>query len=415
MDNRTAGQFSAIVGPENLIQQGELLTVSPGNADEISRILAIANQACLPVWTKASAETGLLLSLSRLNKIIEIDPANLTATVEPGVRTADLNLALEKYGLQYSPVSGSLSGDTLGEAVSAGAWSISGAKYGVQKHFIMGLETVLADGRIVKSGGKNVKDVAGYDLSKLFTGSGSTLGIIAKLTVKLLPLPENRQAIVASFTDSQQLGRLLENLRSQRIEPACFEILSPGAAEFVLQNLNLPQQDNKFLLLIEADGIQAVADKHIAVILSILKDIDAAILATFSGAADCNALRSARTGAFTAAEAKKPASRILDIMLPKSTIPAMLEALCHWIHLPDFGVFAHPGDGNLLCILSWDPANAAESALAGQIADEVLAATHRLGGSTVDAEPVKDGAAAGAMQLVKQALDPKNILNPYLA
>lgn len=415
MDNRTADQFSEIVGPENLIQQGELLTVSPENTDEISRLLVIANQACLPVWTKASAETGLLLSLSRLNKIVEIDPANLTATVEPGVRTTDLNLALEKYGLQYSPVSGSVSGDTLGEAVSAGAWSISGAKYGVPKHFIMGLETVLADGRIVTSGGKNVKDVAGYDLSKLFTGSGNTLGIISKLTVKLLPLPENRQAIVASLTAPQQVGRLLENLRSQRIEPACFESLNPGAAGFVLQNLDLPQQDNEILLLIEADGIQAVADKHIAIILSILKDMDAAILATFSGAANCNALRAARTDAFAAAEAKKPANRILDIMLPKSTIPTMLEALSQWIRLPDFSVFAHPGDGNLLCILSWDPANAAESALAGQIAEEVLAAAHRLGGSLVAAGPAKDSPAAGAMQLVKQALDPKNILNPYLA
>lgn len=415
MDNQTSGQLSAIVGPENLKQQGERLTVSPGNADEISRILAVANQASLPVWTKASAETGLQLSLSRLNKLVEIDAANLTATVEPGVHIADLNVALEQYGLQYSPVPGSISGATLGEAVSTGAWSISGARYGVQKHFIMGLETVLADGRIIKSGGKNVKDVAGYDLSKLFTGSDNTLGIITKLTVKLLPLPENRQAIVASLTDAQQIDSMLENLQSQRIEPACFEILTSAAAGFLLQDLELPQQDNEVLLLIEADGIHAVADKNINVILSILKDMNAAILATFSGTDGCNTLRAARTGAFTSAEKSKPASRILDIMLPKNAIPAMLKALRPWIRLPNFSVFAHPGDGNLLCILSWDPASEQERALAGQIADEVLAAAHRLGGTPVAAGPVKDGPAASAMRLIKQSLDPKNILNPDLA
>ncbi len=177
--------------------------IIPGAVEEVSEILKLANEHGIPIVPRGSGtnlaggcipvEGGIVVNMTRFNQIHEIDARNLTATLGPGVTTADLHKAVEAEGLFYPPDPGSMRISTVGGNMAQCAGGMRGLKYGVTKDYIMGLQYVLPSGEILRCGGKNVKDVAGYDMTRLMVGSEGTLGIITEITVKLVPLPETKK------------------------------------------------------------------------------------------------------------------------------------------------------------------------------------------------------------------------------
>jgi glycolate oxidase len=160
-----------------------------------------------------------------MNKILEIDADNLTAMVQPGVIIQDLNNEAVKLGLLYPPDPGTVATATMGGSVSECSGGLRGLKYGVTKHYIMGMELVLATGEVIKWGGKTVKNVSGHDLTALFTGAEGTLGIITKLLVKLIPAPEARKSLLAVFDDLDKAGNAISDIIRNKVIPATLEIL----------------------------------------------------------------------------------------------------------------------------------------------------------------------------------------------
>lgn len=262
--------LQGIVAPGSILTGESLPVITPANADEISKIMRLANQESIKVLTPGSMydpcdplalKDTLMLSLEKMNTITEMDTANLVATVEPGVTVSQLNQALKQFGLFYPLDPGRGENATFGEIVAQNANGLRGLKYGATKHYIMGLDVILADGRLLKTGGKNVKDVAGYDMTKLMTGSANTLGTISSITVKLMPAPEQQKLLIASFGSTADAGKAISAVFSAKVVPSAAEILNSDAVKALSDAgyTNLPAA--AAVLMIELDGIPAAVEK----------------------------------------------------------------------------------------------------------------------------------------------------------
>ena len=191
-------------GTADMPSQEPDVVVSPSNTDQVVKIIKLAAQHKIPITTRGSGtnlsggtipiKKGIVMSMLNMDKIIEVDAENLTATVQPGLVIQRLNEAVAPHGLIYPPDPGTVTTATMGGSVSECSGGLRGLKYGVTKDYVMGLEVVMADGSVIRTGGKTVKNVSGYDLTKLFTGAEGTLGIITEITVKLIPAPKYRRS-----------------------------------------------------------------------------------------------------------------------------------------------------------------------------------------------------------------------------
>ena len=211
------------------------VVVSPGTTQEVSEIMKYANAHKIPVYprgsgTNLSAGTaplkgGIVLLMLRFDKIIDVDLENLIAEVEVGVIVQDINDHIAQYGLIYPPDPGTVKTASLGGTIAENSGGLRGLKYGITKNYVQGLEVVLANGDIIHTGGKNVKDVSGYDMTKLFTGSEGTLGIVTKALLKLLPAPEATKSMIAVFDSIDDAGKAVSGIIAAKIIPATLEIL----------------------------------------------------------------------------------------------------------------------------------------------------------------------------------------------
>ncbi len=453
MQNQLIEAFKELVGAEHVLTNKEDLlcysydatpgfshlpdvVIVPGTTEEVAKVLALANSEKIPVYprgsgTNLSAGTvpmkgGIVLLMTRFDKIIEIDAANLVATAEPGVIVATLNAAVGEFGLIYPPDPGTVATATLGGTVSENAGGLRGLKYGVSKHYIMGLEVVLADGRIIQTGGKNVKDVAGYDLTKLFTGSEGTLGVITKVTVKLMPAPEASKAMLAIFSDLDNAGKAISAIIANKIIPATLEIMDNATIRAVedYAKVGLPV-DAEAVLLIEVDGIPAVVEKEAAKVVEVLQTNGATAIQTAKDAAERDKLWAARRAALPALAKLRPTTFVEDATVPRSKVPDMIRAVNQAAakHNVTIGTFGHAGDGNLHPTIVCDIRDAAEMERVNAAIDEIFAAAISLGGTLSGEHGIGLGklkymenqfgaASLSAMRAVKKALDPNCILNP---
>ena len=204
---------------------------------------------------------GIVLSFQRMNRILEVDAENLTATVQPGVVIQELNNAVAPHGLIYPPDPGTVNTATMGGSVAENSGGLRGLKYGVTKHYVMGMEVVLASGDKVRFGGKTVKNVTAYDFASLFVGSEGTLGIITEITVKLIPAPKFRRTMLATYQTIEDAGNTVAGIIRAQVIPATLEILDRMTIETVeaYAHVGLPM-GAEALLLIEVDGM-AEADR----------------------------------------------------------------------------------------------------------------------------------------------------------
>ncbi len=451
MNANNIQELKAIVGPqwvatekEDLICYGYDATpgfftlpeavVQPGSKEEVAAVLKLANREKFPVYTRGSgtnlsagsvpAQGGVVLSTARMNKILAIDPENWTAVVEPGVIVSELNAAVEKYGLIYPPDPGTVTTASVGGTVAENSGGLRGLKYGVTKHYVTGVEVALADGSIAEYGGANVK-APGYDMVMLFTGSEGTLGVLTKITVRLVPAPATRRSMIATFADLNGAGKSIADIISHKVIPATLEIMDNYTIRTVesFAKLGLPVEAEA-IILAEVDGDADTVEADAAKMEKILRDNGGEVRVAKS-AQERDQIWAARRAALPSLAKLRPSTFCEDATVPRDKVPDMVRLVTEIAarHKVEIGTFGHAGDGNLHPTIVADLRDAEEMERVYKAMDEIFMHALRLGG-TLSGEhgiglgklkymPDQFGAEGMAvMQSIKLALDPNNILNP---
>jgi glycolate oxidase len=412
------------------------VVVFPGCTAEVRAVLELATARQVPVIPRGHATNlsggtiaingGIMLVMTRLNRIMEIDAANLTATLQPGVTTAALAKEADARGLFYPPDPGSQVVSTLGGNVAENAGGLRGLKYGVTRDYVMGLEAVLPSGEIIRTGGKNAKDVAGYDLTRLLVGSEGTLAVITEITVKLIPKPETKRACLAIFDDLQQAARTVARIIENRIIPCTLEYMDQGTIQAVEEfaHVGLPT-DCEALLFIEQDGPAAVVDADIELAGEICREEGARELKVAATPEEGTKLAEARRFALSALARLRPTTVLEDATVPRSHLAEMVRfinevAVKYNLRICTFG---HAGDGNLHPTCLTDERDHEEIERVEQAFAEIFDKAIALGGTITGEHGVGLGkqnylewkvghAGIEVMRRLKAAFDPANILNP---
>ena len=442
-------ELEKIVGRTNLFTDAEELVVysydatrqeslpwavaRPASAREVSEIILLANRERFPVVPRGAgtgmsggsvpASGGLVLSFERMNRILEINEQNRMAVVEPGVITGDLQREVEGKGLFYPPDPASHQFCTLGGNVAECAGGLRAVKYGVTRDYILGLEVVLPTGEIIETGARTLKSVAGYDLTRLIIGSEGTLGVVTKIIVKLLPLPESIQTLSAFFPDVRSAAQAVSRITASAIIPRALELIDGGALRAVENYL---QQDisggSGAMLLAEVDGPPAVSLSEIETLELICREAGAVTVKRAADRGEQDQLWKIRRSISPALYTIKPRKINEDIVVPPSRVPDIIAevqeiAKRYGLLIVTFG---HAGDGNIHVNILIEEE---ERPKAMKAVKEVFAAVLRMQGSISGEHgiglskaaylPMEAGKhALEAMKKIKRALDPNNILNP---
>ena len=371
-----------------------------------------------------AVEGGLTVVMTQMSSILEIDAENLCAVVQPGVINADLGRAAAEQGLFYAPDPASFEWCTIGGNLAENSGGLRCVKYGVTRDAVLGLEVVLADGAVIRTGGKNVKDVLGYDLSHVFIGSEGTLGIITEATLRLLPMPPPKLTLLAFFETVRQAGEAVADITRQGVIPVTLELMDGFTIRAVDAALRLGlDSEAGAMLMVESDaGGEAAAE--LDRVAQACQRAGATSVARAQDAQEADWLREARRKAHWSLE-QAGVARMDDVGVPRSRVPEMLAAIERVAaeHAMRIGVFGHAGDGNLhpTYVMDRDDPRAASRIDAAR--DDIYAAALALGG-TVSGEHGTGVAKRGyleaqrgpdavrVMRAIKQALDPLGILNP---
>ena len=437
-----------IVGAVNLLTETEELTVyaydatrlaavpdavaRPATAEEVSRLLLLANRTPFAVVPRGAGtgmsggsvplRGGVVLSFERMNRIVEIDEPNRVAVAEPGVITGDLQREAEARGLFYPPDPASSAFCTIGGNVAECAGGLRAVKYGVTKDYVLGLEVVLPTGEIIRTGARTAKSVAGYDLTRLLIGSEGTLGVVTKIIIRLLPLPERVETLAAFFHDRSASLAVLPAVTARRIMPRTLEFVDGAALGAAERHLKVPPSGAAAMLLIETDGATETAFREIGEIEAICRDAGAFEVRRARDRQEQAALWKLRKSISPALYAIKPVKISEDIVVPVSRIAASLDAIDrvaarHGLLIVNFG---HAGDGNIHTnvMLEEHERKKAEQAVR-EILETVIGlqgsitGEHGIGISKAAYLPIEAGKdALAVMKKIKDALDPNHILNP---
>lgn len=408
----------------------------PTSTEQIARLLTVASQQGLPVVPRGAgtnlsggslpSQGGLVLGLSKMNRVLEVNPDNLTAIVEPGVVNADLQRHLRPYGLFFPPDPASMNVCTIGGNVASCAGGPRCFKYGVTRDYVLGLEVVLPNGEVMHTGGQAVKNVTGYDLTRLLVGSEGTLAVITQAIVRLLPLPEAQQTMLVVFNSLVGAGRAVSAVIAHGIVPATLELMDnlliQCAEDYV--HIGLPR-DAQAVLIIEVDGFREALDRQTEAIKSICQEEGATDIRMARTASEADLLWLGRRTIYGAIGRLKPSFMVQDVTVPRDKLPVMIERVQqisekHGILI---GVVAHAGDGNLHPIPLFDKRNPDDVTRVDEIEREIFTEAVALGG-TLSGEHGIGMAKQAFMSLeygptemriargLKRLFDPANILNP---
>ena len=414
------------------------IVVLPETTEQVSRIVKLAAEARIPIVPRGMGsglaaasvpfpEGGIVLCLTRMNHILEVDPENSTVQAEAGVVTADLQEAVEKFGLFYPPDPSSIRHSTIGGNVACNAGGPRCLKYGVTGDYVLGLEVVLADGRILKTGGKPIKDVTGYDLNGLFTGSEGTLGIVTEVLLRLITRPSNFKTALAEFTSLDDASRTVSAILMAGIVPASLELMDRTAIQCIEEAMNLGlNTEIEASLIIETDGTdEHTVMREIEACVSICHESGASSVKIAQNEAERNALWKARRSMAPSLARKAPNKLGEDITVPRSAIPEVVQRLrliSEKYGLPVV-IFGHAGDGNLHPNILFDKRQPEQWAKVERMVGEIFETSLSLGGTLsgehgvgVLKRPYLER-ALGSVSIeiqrnIKYALDPFNILNP---
>ena len=452
MNKQALSELTSIVGKENILTAKEdcmcysydatnqkflpEAVVFPLTTRQITEIMSWANQHCIPVIPRGAGSGfvggslpvagGVVVTLTKMNRIIKIEPENLTATVEPGVVTGDFQQEVEKLGLFYPPDPASLKFSTMGGNTAVCAGGPRCVKYGVTKNYILGLEVVLPTGEIINTGVQTHKGVAGYDLTSLFVGSEGTLGIITAITVKLIPLPPAKKCMLGIFPRIEDATVTVSSIIQARIIPATLEFIDQAALRCVEDYLHMGLPTHaEALLLIEVDGDTETINRQSEKIKDICLKHGAEKVTIAHSKEEEEELWKARRSISPALLRLNPNKVNEDINVPISQIPEIIKRINKITkHYQLVNVnFGHAGDGNIHTNLMINKDNPDEVKRAEQAVKEIFEATLELGGTISGEHGIGITKAPylemdigthnrSFMEKLKNLLDPHNILNP---
>lgn len=449
----TISDLQCVLGSENVLTaQEDLIPYSfdgtaamkqmPGcvvfarNTEHVTRILKLANETKAPVVTRGSG-TGLsggslpvtdciVLCLVKMDKILELDRANLTMLVETGVTTLAVSDAANAVGLFYPPDPGSMKISTIGGNVAENSGGLRGLKYGVTRNYVIGLEVVLPDGEVLWTGNKCVKDVAGYSLRDLFIGSEGTLGVITKVLLKLIPKPAAKKTLVATFAQMDRAAQAVSDIIAAQIIPCTLEFLDRTTIHCVedYAKIGLPL-DCEALLLMETDGHPAAVAEETGRMEELARKNGALEIRVAKDGAEAAKLASARRSAFSALARVAPTTILEDATVPRSELAKMIrfvESIAKKHNLR-IGTFGHMGDGNLHPTFLTDERNKDEMHRVEEAFKEIFDEAIRLGGTITGEHGIgvakksflpkfAGDAQMRVMRELRRILDPNRILNP---
>jgi glycolate oxidase len=412
------------------------VVVLPHTVEEVARIVRYAALEKIPIVSRGSG-TGLsggsiptpdaiVLCLVKMDRLLELDERNLTVLVEAGAITQKIAEAADAVGLLYPPDPGSMKISTIGGNVAENSGGLRGLKYGITRDYVMGLEVVLASGEIVWLGNKCVKDVAGYSMKDVFIGSEGTLGIITKVLLKLVPKPQAKKTLLATFARMEDAADTVSAIIAAKIIPCTLEFLDRITIRCVedFAKIGLPL-DAEAILLMEADGHPAAVDDQARQMEEIARHCGATQVQLAANADEAAKLALARRSAFSALARVAPTTILEDATVPRSELTKMIRFIQEVSvrHQLRIGTFGHMGDGNLHPTFLTDERNLAEMERVEIAMKEIFDYALQLGG-TITGEhgvglakkkflPAAIGEASlGLLRQLKRALDPDGILNP---
>lgn len=445
-------KLTAIVGEQHLLIEPERVepygadavkekfppeaVVFPESTAEMAAILKLANEYKFPVTARGGGvgytggavpvDGGIVIGTDRMNKIIEINADDLYAVCQPGITTYDLQLAVEKHGLIFPPDPASYKESFIGGNIAENAGGMRTPKYGVTKHYVLGLEVVTATGEIVRTGGKTVKNVVGFDLTGLMCGSEGMLGIITEATLKLLPTPEATSTVRGNFTSMEAACRVLTRFTPEGLLPMAMEVIDKYCIEAVEGNFAFGlSPDAEAILLVAVDGTRDEVEKNTALIERVMAENGGFDILRARSQEEENKLWDVRR-AISPSLMKYGTLKINeDVVVPRSRVPELVAGVeqigkKHGTFVANFG---HAGDGNIHVNFMCDRGDPDSVARARQCVAETFKLSVELGG-TISGEHgigyVKapymgyaiDPATLEIMKGIKKVFDPNGILNP---
>jgi len=454
MDNKLVDDVIKVVGKDGVLRTAEDLAaysydgtfaegrpdlvVLPRSTEQVSRVVKLVAEARVPIVPRGMGSGlaagsvpvppgGIVVSFTRMNRVLEIDAANSAVRAEAGVVTADLQAAVEKHGLFYPPDPSSIRHSTIGGNIACNAGGPRCLKYGVTGNYVLGLTVVLADGRILTSGGKPIKDVTGYNLNALFTSSEGTLGLITEALLRLVARPRYARTALAEFDRLVDATRTVNAILAAGVVPASLELMDQTAIVCIEEamHLGLPT-DAEASLIVETDGAdEDTVLRDIETSASVCRENGARSVKIARDEAERAGLWKARRSISPSLARKAPNKLGEDITVPRDAIPEVVRRLREISakHGLPIVIFGHAGDGNLHPNILFDKREPEQCATVERMVAEIFEASLALGGTLsgehgvgVLKRPYLERAlgpvSVEIQRRIKQALDPMNILNP---
>ncbi len=444
--NTLVGPKNVLASPEDLavyaydgtamLNQAPAAVVMAQSTDHVASVLKFAHASRTPVVTRGSGTglsggsvpvpNGIVLCTVRMNRILEVDPANLTLTAEPGVLTQKVSEAADAAGLFYPPDPGSMKISTIGGNVAENSGGLRGLKYGITRNYVMGLQVVLADGTVFNTGNKCVKDVAGYSLKDIFIGSEGTLGVLTAVLLRLLPRPKAKRTLLAVYDTMTAAAETVSAIVAAHIIPCTLEFLDRVTINCVedYAKIGLPR-DAEAILFMETDGHPAVVAEEAARMGEIAAARGAREVRLADTVEEANRLAAARRTAFSALARIAPTVILEDATVPRNRLADMIAFIQATAqkHSLKIGTFGHMGDGNLHPTFLTNEKDTAEMAKVEEAMKEIFDKAIELGGTITGEHGVGLAKKSflpgqlgdenmGVHRKLKAALDPHNILNP---
>jgi glycolate oxidase len=438
------GQGRCLTAPEDLMvyshdvyaEKKPDVVVLPTTTEEVSKILKMASREKIPVTPRGSAtgltgmcvpeKKGIVMAMSKMNRILEISPEDRLAVVEPGVITNDLQMAAEAQGVFYPPDPASQIICQIGGNVATNAGGPRCVKYGVTRDYLLGLEAVLPSGEVIKTGGRPIKNVTGYDVTRLLCGSEGTLAVITKIIVKVIAKPEARRTLLVAFRSIEDASTTVSRIMAAGIIPRALELMDQRFIETCESMFHLGlSTDAAAMLIIEVDGFAETVDRQARIAKEFCEAQGAFNIKLAQTEEEADRLWMARKNGPVALYRISKMMATEDVTVPISKIPAMVGKLKELEEKYDMKIylFAHAGDGNMHPHVAYDPANGEEKEKVEKIIREIFEASIALGGTLTGEHGIGlskkpfmsleiSPAELAVWRNIKKSFDPNGILNP---